>query len=408
MKPLTLFVFICMAAGLFGQKTISGVVISASDRQPIYRASVYIDGSSKSTYTDSNGKFTLQNIEGNGQLIVSHIGYRVHKTDISSNSPATLTVILDEKSTSLSEVTVQGGKSRRKENMKIFLPAFFGSDNFGKNARILNEDVLRLVHRYDTLVNPKDHSRAITEVLTAQTNSTLEIELPLTGYHLYLDLGYWEYRKNFMSTDISSQAYYRFAPMVVKNSRQQKKQEQFRHEAYYNSARHFCRALYQNKLRYNGFSVNLFIKDSAKANAFLANREALVLPTTDTIFHETKTDDLEFDNFFIPYSYNEKVIFHLKGGMMKIKYYNHWGDGPVNLDLKRKPGFDLEKYHNSNDDSYMICLSDTCIVRANGTTPGRQLMFLGKITQKRFGALLPDNYEPPLPHPTDNEKLQNE
>jgi hypothetical protein len=56
----------------------------------------------------------------------------------------------------------------------------------------------------------------------------------------------------------------------------------------------------------------------------------------------------------------------------------------------------------------MICLSDTCIVRSNGTTPGRQLMFLGKITRKRFGALLPDDYEPPVATSADLEKQKDE
>ncbi|MFM2290448.1 MAG: hypothetical protein RIS29_261 [Bacteroidota bacterium] len=408
MKPLTLLLCICMATGLFAQKTISGVVSSGSDHRPLYRASVYIDGSSKSTYTDANGKFSLQTTGESGQLIVSHIGYLLYKTDISSHSPATLNVVLTEKATSLSEVTVQGGKSRRKENMKIFLPAFLGDDNFGRKARILNEEVLRLTHRYDTLVNPQNKTRTITEVLTVQTNSPLEVELPLTGYHLFLDLSFWEYRKNFISIDVNSQAYYRFAPIVAKNAGQQKKFERFRKEAYYNSAKHFCRSLYRNQLRSNGFAVNLYLKDSAKANAFVAGRAALTVPETDTVFHDPNANRFDFENFFIPYSYDEKVIYHLKGGMMKIKYYDYWGDGPLDLEQKRKPDFDAEKYHNSNDDSYMICLSDTCIVRSNGTTPGRQLMFLGKITRKRFGALLPDDYEPPVATSADLEKQKDE
>src|SRR6476661_2572425 len=56
------------------EKTISGVVISATDKTPLQGVTVSVAGTSKAATTDENGKFSIT--AGKGQkLVLSYVGY---------------------------------------------------------------------------------------------------------------------------------------------------------------------------------------------------------------------------------------------------------------------------------------------------------------------------------------------
>ena len=109
---------ICLFATLFGfgsmyaQNAISGTIVSEKSRNFIEYASVYIDGTSKGTVTDSNGHFTLKNLNFPCRLVVSCVGYELQSFQFSTATIENLNIELKEQFKHLSEISV-AGKNRR-------------------------------------------------------------------------------------------------------------------------------------------------------------------------------------------------------------------------------------------------------------------------------------------------------
>jgi len=95
-------------------KTVSGVVISASDNQPLIGVSVIVKGTSIGTMTDIDGKYSL-NVKGGATLVFSYIGYI--KQEISISEKKVVNVTMKEDAHSLDEVVVVGyGVQKKKLN----------------------------------------------------------------------------------------------------------------------------------------------------------------------------------------------------------------------------------------------------------------------------------------------------
>ncbi len=62
--------------------TITGVVLSDSNKEPLPNASVKIADTDKSVMTDENGSFTIKDIELPLSIVVSHIGYVTNKSEL--------------------------------------------------------------------------------------------------------------------------------------------------------------------------------------------------------------------------------------------------------------------------------------------------------------------------------------
>ncbi|WP_372636961.1 TonB family protein, partial [Fodinibius sp.] len=64
-------------------KTLSGTVISTREDAPLPGANILIEGTSKGTSTNQEGKFSLQNLEkGTHNLVISYIGYDPAMTEV--------------------------------------------------------------------------------------------------------------------------------------------------------------------------------------------------------------------------------------------------------------------------------------------------------------------------------------
>ncbi len=80
-KLITLLLFLCSSAFLFGQSTISGKVIDEETGEPMVGATVMIKGSTTGTITDIDGGFTLSANNGD-DVIISYIGYNERVIEI--------------------------------------------------------------------------------------------------------------------------------------------------------------------------------------------------------------------------------------------------------------------------------------------------------------------------------------
>lgn len=59
-------------------ETVKGKVVD-SNGEPIIGASIKVDGTTNGTVTDIDGNFTLTNVNGNGTIEISYIGFNTKK-----------------------------------------------------------------------------------------------------------------------------------------------------------------------------------------------------------------------------------------------------------------------------------------------------------------------------------------
>ena len=104
---------ICTSS-VFAQKQVSGTVVDASG-EAVIGASVMVKGTSTGTITDFDGKFVLNNVPENGNLVISYVGYRTQT--IAAAGKNQLNVTLEEDRQLLDEVVVVGYGVQRKSDV---------------------------------------------------------------------------------------------------------------------------------------------------------------------------------------------------------------------------------------------------------------------------------------------------
>ena len=216
------------------------------------------------------------------------------------------------------------------------------------------------------------------DVFTAKTKSPLLIELPLLGYTVYLDLVSFNLKSINNKKALDYLMYCRFEQIKTASTHQKNVIEKNRQQVYYNSAKHFCKSIFDNKLKENGFLIAFdnFIFTYPK----LENRTFVDI---NPYLHYVNTKEVQ--------------VIGLKNKQLDIYYFCKYKGRPTNLAIKSK------KVGSSNipfedcfieDDSYVIFKSDTCIIRPDGTIPDNNIQFGGKMASKAGGALLPNDYLP--------------
>lgn len=109
--------------------SVTGVVVSAEDNEPIVGASVMVKGTKTGTSTDLDGKFTIKNLPSKAKtLVVSFIGMKTKEVPITSGN---MEIALESSSEQLDEVVVTG---MQKMDKRLFTGAATKID--AQNARI--------------------------------------------------------------------------------------------------------------------------------------------------------------------------------------------------------------------------------------------------------------------------------
>lgn len=105
-------VTVVMNDGRESKNSISGVILSAEDNEPLVGAQVRIVGANVATITDVNGRFTFQTVAlKNQKLTVSYIGMETQSVDAGHN----MKIVLKPNSKTLSDVVVNGFFTRKKQ-----------------------------------------------------------------------------------------------------------------------------------------------------------------------------------------------------------------------------------------------------------------------------------------------------
>lgn len=274
-----------------------------------------------------------------------------------------------------------GGRKRRTEingtasilgSCKIvdFLgkPAGFGS------VRIENDSVLRFswIHHSDKGVNEERSNYLDLEerylqrlkdgwVFRAEASAPLIVANRDLGYKLHIDLEdfVYFYDRESRSYQCRYLGYYYFREMLPEKKSEIRVIEKNRKRAFYNSELHFCRSLYDNELKENGYIV---VRDR---DHDYTNRISFPL------------------NEHIQYADGVAYLRNCEGTRLRIVYNYDVTGKPVDL-TKRKAMFQAE--------SGMLINHDSCVIRNDGTLFNYSLLFSEEMGKKRVASSLPSDF----------------
>jgi len=401
LKLLVVCILFFSGGSLFGQESLTGRVVDKLGK-PIDVAAVYINGTTLRTATTNNGAFELRGVTFPCQLVVSHLGYETLKATIDGAPAMAMLLYMKDKDVALSEVSIEG-KDQRKVLLQSFRDNFLGWNTWGKGAEVLNENVLtyQLSYNEDTAytafsgdLRQINLPRSIIErTLVVKAKEPLQVDLPLLGYNLTVDLDYLSLIQTIPYynpvTGITMERFeicrylgsYSFKPKEDVSKSKQRRFDRNRQDAYYNSTMHFGQSLLKKDLLKNGF-------------LFINKRKDPI--TNNTIYEWVNLDSCSrFDkngNLF---------IYGLAGKSFEIHYFGKANGSPVDMSKKQfsnpvEYANRYRIYYNDMNCSTIYFINDTCIIRKNGTVPDNSISFGGKISYKKVGAILPDDYTPPV------------
>ena len=392
MKILVSLALALFPSFLFAQSTVSGIVLDSLTHELLPSATVYVNGTTKGTVTNSDGRFILENVSFPATIVFSFVGYRPQALDLDRN-PGALAIELAANS-ELPEVMVSGkDKKINKEDLEYFRKMFLGDDKWGKHATIKNENVLMTDNSFKTsyvvrkisttsysiptvysgkMVRTEstlDTVEVVTRVFSAWAYEPLIIDLPLLGYELYVDLVKFTVEKVNDIAQCDMLGYFYYKPYENLKKRRAESVDNNRMRAYYGSSQHFLRSFARNRLAENGYILTMpktIVKGRKKISSHM--------PVISDDYLDTLGDNL-ID------------IHDLKDKTLRIRYYHRSDGSPLNF---RERGKGIHRYSESG----MTVLEDECTFSKDGIIDHNNIRFTGDISKKRVAAGLPDDYMP--------------
>ncbi|MFP5436366.1 MAG: SusC/RagA family TonB-linked outer membrane protein [Bacteroidia bacterium] len=108
------------------QQPVTGTITSKTDGMPLPGANVTVKGTSVSTSTDENGKFTILPTSADAVLVITYMGFKPQEVAVSGQN--TINIILEEDQTQLEEVVVVGYGTVKKKDLTGAVGHVNGSD----------------------------------------------------------------------------------------------------------------------------------------------------------------------------------------------------------------------------------------------------------------------------------------
>lgn len=137
MKKQLLLLLFSLFAVVGYARTVTGVVTSAADTYPVIGASIQVDGTTRGTVTDLDGKFSIE-VEDNDVLVVSYVGMTSQKIKVGGQS--VINVVLQDNSQVLEEVVVTAmGQTQEKKKLNFAVQSLNADDvSAGQSANFAN------------------------------------------------------------------------------------------------------------------------------------------------------------------------------------------------------------------------------------------------------------------------------
>jgi hypothetical protein len=322
--------------------------ITNSNLQPIAGASVYLDGTTIGTISDSEGLFEItSNNKYNTLLIVKYLGYE----DIYVSNPYEkefYTFVLVPKINEIETVVIVKDGFTRKQKLQLFREQFLGLTKYGKACKILNEDAIDFNYDLETFI------------FTASCPEPIRVENPLLGYFIDFDLQDFYVKFNFKTINSVNAIQSLFLGTVkYTETKIDDKIIKNRNDVYFGSAVDFFKGIIDNS-----WSEKKFILYLGKFPV-LANDYFKVLKKED-LYEVTVTS-------------TNKVSFSI-GGIKKTNFYA-----------------DFNLLYRKKRQSKVIFKTETFFVDSFGNNSHKdQIIFGGDIGRQKAGNTLPLDFEPEI------------
>ncbi|WP_293872574.1 SusC/RagA family TonB-linked outer membrane protein [Flavobacterium sp.] len=135
-----LFLFLLLPLSILAQNTLSGVVVDKKTNQPLPGVNVTVQGASKGTSTDFDGKFMLAGLKNGDKVVFSFVGY--DNDTVSFSGQKSVSISLNETSNQLQEVVVQVGYGTVKKKDATGSVSLLTAKDFNKGANVTAENLL--------------------------------------------------------------------------------------------------------------------------------------------------------------------------------------------------------------------------------------------------------------------------
>ncbi|MDE7409589.1 MAG: TonB-dependent receptor [Muribaculaceae bacterium] len=123
---LTMLVALLVISAWAQNLTVTGVVTSKEDGEPLIGATVRVQGTSKGTATDFDGNYTLTDVPSNATLVFNYVGYQ--EISIPVKGQTNINAQLSETATSLDELVVVGYGVAKKSDLTSSISTIKGSE----------------------------------------------------------------------------------------------------------------------------------------------------------------------------------------------------------------------------------------------------------------------------------------
>lgn len=243
MKKLALILILINIIPAAISQVIKGFILDQKDKEPVYFASVYFNGTFSGTHTDKRGYFELDVSKFRSMsLSVSALGYyTVTISDFMKQSP--LTVFMVPKVFELKEVTISEksiGKARER-NLRVFKDQFLGKTLNAMHCIIINEKNIRFNYYSDK------------DTLKAYSDEPIVVENLALGYRITYFLEDFELDRKTGNLFFAGNIFFEEDLTALESEKQL--YERKRRNAYLGSRMHFIRALWANSLDQEGFAI---------------------------------------------------------------------------------------------------------------------------------------------------------
>lgn len=341
MKFKLVFILLFLCFSQLMAQTINGKIVDENN-SPLYGVSIYFDGTTIGTTTNDKGDFELLvNQIPNVNFVISYIGY---ETVYLSSIQSPINIKLKPSAISLKEVVLEPVPFSRKEMLKVFREQFLGKTKGGKNCVILNEEAVQFSY------TSKEFK------LSAFADEKIRVKNNYLGYIIEVDLVdfYAIYNKRTLSNDYLRGSYFAVTSFFKEIEEENKSFEKNRISSYLGSSKHFFK--------------NLIEKKWGKKEFILFDGS---FPTDANLHFEISEDK------------NMKLI-SVKGRQ-------------ITTNSLTTPKFyrSFNMLYNNKEQSRIIFKTPEFYIDAFGNhTHIDQIDFSGDISKKRFGDMLPLDYEP--------------
>jgi len=257
--------------------TLDGIVVDKESGDPLEDAHVFLAGSMRGTTTDAEGRFELRDVrKGAQRLYASMLGYEPQFFDLFLQTDTTYTFAFRlppqviERPGIVVEAERDPGWHKR---LARFETLFLGSSEWADSCTIQNPEALRFESKW-------------WGKFTARAVEPLVVINRALGYRVQYFLDEFEASGGVIRWDGEPL----FAPLDPANPSEADRWRANRQQAYYGSLRHFLRALLQDRVREEEFSMYRLpragmFRSVGQADRFLATRDAILSVDEDSVYH---------------------------------------------------------------------------------------------------------------------------